>query len=103
MGFQRLICLCLDRQPTDDLINGTMKAWLDAWTVGKVWDRDLDTPRFRAAFVKFSTLPNVAWPVPGDILLLLPPREEFKALPVVASDPERAQRIMDEIAQNLAH
>ena len=78
-----------------------MKAWFDAWTDGKVWDEALDAPRFRKAFIRFSTQPNLAWPVPGDILLLLPPREEFKALPVVASDPERAKRIMDEIARSL--
>ncbi len=78
-----------------------MRAWYDAWTLGKVWDETLDAPRFRKAFIRFSTLPNVAWPLPGDILLLLPPREELKALPVVASDPDRAQRIMDEIARSL--
>lgn len=101
MQFQRLICLCLDRQPTDDLINGTMKAWFDAWTYNKVWDEQRDRPRFREAFVRFTASNIGSWPQPADILALLPPMPEQKALPVKVSDPARAQQYIDNLAKYL--
>lgn len=100
-GFQKLLCLGLERQPAAEMLQGAVLAWHEALTDGKVWDETLDVPRFRRAFIRYGASTNHHWPIPADIVALLPAREELKALPVVASDPERAQRIMDEIARSL--
>lgn len=101
LGFQRLICLCLDRQPTDDLIAGTMEAWYEAWTYRKIWHQERDAPRFREAFVRFSTTQANCWPQPMDIIALLPdppPPAPYIGTPV---DSERSRARMAEIAERL--
>ena len=50
-GFQKLLCLGLDRTPASDLIEGTVMAWAEAITAGRAWDQERDAPRIRAAFV----------------------------------------------------
>lgn len=54
-----------------------------------------DATRFRQAFQTLAKTRR-AWPAPADFVEALPARVELKALPAVASDPERAaQAIQD--------
>ena len=100
-GFQKLICLGLERQPAAEVIEGTVLFWLEVLTDGKVWDETFDAPRFRRAFIRYGSSTAHSWPQPCDILALLPQREEFKALPAKAADPDRASRIIDDLAKHL--
>jgi hypothetical protein len=46
-GFQKLLCLGLDRTPATDLIDGTVMAWHEAITTGRTFDQRRDTNRIR--------------------------------------------------------
>jgi hypothetical protein len=72
-----------------------MKAWYDAFTDGYVWDEQLDVPRFRKAFIRFSKVDTNVWPQPREILALLPDREKFVALPAKPSNTEKTQQMID--------
>jgi hypothetical protein len=94
--------LSLDRTPAAEVIPGTVSAWTEALSFGRMWDEERDTPRIRAAF---ATLARVSrhWPAPADFLAAMPAVDTtFKALPSRASDPERAKRAIAEVASLLA-
>jgi len=78
-----------------------MEAWYEAWTYRKVWDQERDVPRFREAFVRFSTTPTNFWPQPMDIIALLPDPPTFHALPARVEDSERSRAMMKEISERL--
>jgi hypothetical protein len=70
-GFQKLITLSLEHPPAAEVLPGTVLAWLEAITAGRVFDQDRDAPRFRAAFLALATRCR-RWPVPADFLEALP-------------------------------
>lgn len=96
-GIQKLSCLGLDREPAAELAEGTVAAWVEALTLNRHWDEAQDAPRFRKAFSILGQSRST-WPAPKDFLEAMPPREQLKELPSRVSDPERAQRYIDEIA-----
>ena len=100
-GFQKLICLGLDRTPATDLIRGTVMAWHEAITAGRQWDQDRDTPRIREAFVTLARTRR-QWPAPADFLEAIPRYQvNLAALPSKASDPARAAAAIAEARQAL--
>lgn len=99
-GFQKLICLGLERQPAADLIPGTVAAWCEAITRGRCWDETRDRPRLRQAFTTLAAT-RKTWPAPGDLLEALPPAPQLKALPAKPADPERAKRCIAEVRSML--
>lgn len=97
-GFQKLLCLSLERQPAVDLLPGTVMAWAEVIRTGRAFDEALDAPRFRKAFVTLASTRR-SWPAPADFLDALPPRPELKSLPAKAADPEKAKAIIAELAK----
>lgn len=89
-GFQKLICLGLDRQPASELLGGTVMAWVDALNCNRVWDQDRDTPRFREAFRTLAAS-STRWPAPVDFVAALPAHEPQQALPPPVCSPEQAK------------
>lgn len=73
-------------------------AWYRAVTDGRVWDRQLDAPRFRKAFVTLMKNRR-QWPSPADFMDAMPPREQLALTkqPIKAS-PERAAQAAAELA-----
>ncbi len=101
-GFQKLLCLSLDRTPATDLIQGTVAAWIEALTANRVWDESRDTPRIRQAFTTLIQTRRT-WPSPADFNDALPSiRQELKALPRRAADPAKVKAAIEEIAEFLS-
>lgn len=100
-GLSVLLCLGLDRTPASDLIAGTAMAWTRALADGRVWERGLDAPRFRAAFLRLSKNRR-SWPAPADFLEAIPPRNTLAITkqPIKAA-PDRARRAALELADLL--
>lgn len=72
--------------------------WAEALTDGRVWDEELDGPRFRKAFVKLSHIRRT-WPAPADFLEALPPREQLALTKQpIKANPDRAARAARELA-----
>lgn len=72
-GLQKLILLSLERAPALDVLSrGTLPAWVEAITDGRVYEEQRDAPRFKAAF---RTLQGRCkhWPAPRDLLEAMPP------------------------------
>ena len=97
-GLQRLACLSLDRTPAAEMLPGTAQAWIAALTHGKAWDRDLDTPRIRHAFVVVSATAR-RWPAPAEFLEAVPRHREQLALTKqhIPADPAKAEAAIAEI------
>lgn len=74
-GFQKLLCLGLDRTPATDLIDGTVLAWQEAITTGRTFDQQRDAARIRMAFVTLATT-RESWPQPKHFLDALPRIEQ---------------------------
>lgn len=85
------------------MIAGTAMAWYRAVTDGRVWDRQLDAPRFRKAFVTLMKNRR-QWPSPADFMDAMPPREQLALTkqPITAApeSPEMKRRF-DEIGRLL--
>ncbi|UNK43442.1 hypothetical protein MNO14_04990 [Luteimonas sp. S4-F44] len=100
-GLSKLLCLGLDRVPAADLIEGTAATWGQALTLGKQWDRELDAPRFRHAFIALAARQKT-WPAPADFVEHLPPRRQLVLTKQhIPADPERTAVAVDEIAKML--
>lgn len=100
-GLKRLMCLGLERTPAAEVITLTAAVWLESLTERRVWDADLDAPRFRAAFrVLCST--RRAWPVPQDLIDAMPPRDQLALTKQpIPADPERAAAAIAEVTAML--
>lgn len=73
-------------------------AWHRAVTDGRVWDRQLDTPRFRKAFVTLMKNRR-QWPSPADFMDAIPPREQLALTKQpIKANPERAAQAAAELA-----
>lgn len=90
-GFQKLICLGLDRQPASELLGGTVMAWVEALNHNRVWDEDRDRPRFQAAFRTIAANER-QWPSPQKFVESLPAHQPQQALPPPVCDPIKAQQ-----------
>lgn len=101
-GFQKLLCLGLERTPASDLIEGTVMTWCEVLTVGLVWDQERDTPRIRAAFTTLAAT-RTTWPLPRDFIDALPRVERKLALPSKPADPAKVERLIRELAEELRH
>lgn len=88
----------MDRQPANELITGTIQAWVEVITDGREFDQELDAPRFQKAF---RTLAGCSrWPLPKDFLEALPDREQLQiARESRKADPERAAQAVAQIAE----
>jgi len=72
-------------------------AWYRAVTDGRVWDRQLDTPRFRKAFVTLMKNRR-QWPSPADFMDAMPPREQLALTKQpIKANPERAAQAAAEL------
>ena len=100
-GFQKLLCLSLDRTPAGEVIPGTAQAWFEALTFGREWDRQRDTPRIRRAFVTLAQTQRM-WPAPRDFIEALPPAPAPKLIARGMGDPEVAAKALGEIGEILA-
>jgi hypothetical protein len=90
MGLSKLLCLRLDGSPSEDMIEGTVAAWLEALTHNRVWDEQRDVPRIRESFKRLArTLER--WPAPVKLTENLPDVETKLALP--------AKVVSDEVAK----
>lgn len=79
--------------------------WYRAVTDERVWDQQLDTPRFRKAFVNLMKNRR-QWPSPADFIEAMPPREQLvltKQPITSAPDSPEMRRRFDEIGQILSN
>ena len=80
-GLQRLVALALPHTPPAETIEGTARAWADAfWHAPLAWDRDSDAPRIAAAFRGIGHR-LARFPTPKAILKAMPARPLLPALP----------------------
>lgn len=100
-GFQKLLCLGLDRTPATDLIDGTVMAWQEAITNGRTFEQQRDTGRIRAAFVTLATT-RESWPQPKHFLDALPRMEQAAlAYETKPATPEQAAAALARIREML--
>ena len=72
--------------------------WHRAVTDDRVWDQQLDTPRFRKAFTNLIKNRR-QWPSPADFMEAMPPREQLALTKQpIKADPDRAARAAVELA-----
>lgn len=101
MGLSKLLCLRLAGCPSEEMIEGTVAAWLDAMTFNRVWDEERDAPRIRYAFRALGAT-ETEWPTPHDLIRNLPPVEQLPALPARAVSDEVAQENIRKIRAMLS-
>lgn len=70
-GFQKLLCLGMERQPAAEVLPGTVAAWMEALQHRLAWDQVRDAPRIRKAFVTMAATRRT-WPQPMDLVEALP-------------------------------
>jgi hypothetical protein len=100
-GLSKLLCLGLDRTPASDMIEGTAMMWVESLSDGRVWDQQLDAPRFRKAFVILART-RTSWPAPVHFLEAIPPREQLALTKQpIPADPERAAAAIAEVERML--
>lgn len=88
--MQKLILLSLDRAPAlDVLTRGTLPAWVEAITEGRVFEEQRDAPRFKAAFRALQGRCK-SWPAPRDLLDAMPPLPGEPRHRRLTSDESRA-------------
>lgn len=101
-GFQKLLCLSLERTPATDLIDGTVMAWQEAVTDGRTWEQGRDAARIAQAFVTMGRTRRT-WPAPADFLDALPRVEQAAiAYEVKPASPEQAKAALAKIRAMLA-
>lgn len=98
-GFQKLLCLGLERTPATDLIEGTVMTWHEALTISRKWEAQRDQPRIRKAFVTLAAS-RTSWPAIPHFLDALPPVEQgqlgYDVKPVSRAEAEsRMAEIME--------
>lgn len=98
-GLQIMTSLALPGAPPAETIEGTARAWADAfWHAPKAWDQDLDAPRIAAAFRMIGHRLD-RFPVPKAILEAMPPRPPQPALPGPEISEEQRCANLRRIAQ----
>ena len=102
-GLQKLHLLSLDRTPGADVIAGTAQAWCEAIEEEHSFDRELDAPRIRKAFVRLAGTID-RWPSPSLFLTTLRsvPRDQLALTKqAIPADPERAAAAIAEVTAML--
>ena len=98
-GLQRLVLLALPGTPAAETIEGTARAWADAfWHAPPAWDRDLDAPRIAAAFRSIGHRLE-RFPTPRAILEAMPPRPSQPTLPEPEISEAQRRKNLRRIAQ----
>ena len=98
-GFQKLLCLSMDRTPAQELIMGTVEAWYEALTFNRVWYEERDIPRIRESFNTIMRTKKY-WPTPAEFMECIPAiRDNWNALPAkIFTDAERLSNL-DKLAE----
>lgn len=100
-GFQKLLCLGLERTPAEAVIEGTAMTWREALTTGKDWDEGRDRLRFQRAFITLARTRRT-WPTPADFIEALPPPDQnIVALPRPKADDAKVREIFSGLAKSL--
>ena len=100
-GLSRLLCLGLERTPAADMIEGTAAMWVQAVTHGRAFDRNLDAPRFRNAFVTMAAT-RTTWPAPLHFIEAMPRRDQLALTKQhVPADPAIAAAAIAEVTEML--
>jgi hypothetical protein len=74
---------------------------LEAITEGRIFDQELDAPRFKRAFAILCRDCR-QWPLPSSLLEAMPPREQLAITKQpIKANPERAERAAQELASLL--
>lgn len=98
-GLQRMIALSLPGTPAAETVEGTARAWADAfWHAPKAWDQDLDAPRIDAAFRTIACQLE-RLPTPKAVMEAMPKRPEPKKLPEPPISEEQWQENLKRIAE----
>lgn len=88
----------LERTPAAEVIQLTAAVWLETVTHNRVWDQELDAPRFRRAFASLCQQ-RTSWPPPSALLEAMPPRDQL----ALAKQPIKAsQAAVDKACAELA-
>ena len=95
IGFQKLMCLSMERQPASEIITGTAQVWVETLTDGRSWDQQRDRQRIRSAFVTLART-HTTWPQPKHFLEALPKAEPLRAIPSKPANPQRAQHHIEQ-------
>ena len=101
-GLMQLMCLGLPWSPPGDMMQGTLMAWSAAVRHNRVWDQQMDGPRFHAAFLTLMAECE-QWPTPKQFVQSMPPRPELKALPPKPVDQAKVQKMIDELGDALRY
>lgn len=102
-GLQKLILVNLDHAPAFDVLSkGTLPAWVEAITNGRVYDEVVDAPRFREAFRKLMAQ-STSWPKPKQFLEAMPLTAKFRAPTPIEDEARRelGMRKLTEIARKM--
>lgn len=76
-------------------------AWREVLTDGRAWDEARDRDRIRKAFITLARTRR-QWPAPVDFLEALPRYiPELTALPSKPTDPDKARRVIADLAAEL--
>lgn len=95
-GLKVLVALSLPGEPALDLMPATKRLWIHLlWHCGKAWCED-DAGRILEAFTRLATRIE-RWPAPKQLLEVLPPRPQPKAITAPAADPKEAKRHLAEL------
>ncbi|WP_258954370.1 hypothetical protein [Stenotrophomonas indicatrix] len=74
---------------------------MEAITEGRIFDQELDAPRFKRAFAILCRDCR-QWPLPSSLLEAMPPREQLAITKQpIKANPERAERAAQELASLL--
>lgn len=100
-GLSRLLCLGLERTPASDMIEGTAAMWVQAVTHDRAFDRGLDAPRFRHAFVTLAAT-RTTWPAPMHFIEAMPRRDQLALTKQhIPADPAKAAAAIAEVSEIL--
>lgn len=102
-GIQALLALRLKGSPSMETIPATANMWVTAIKTRPIaWDKKLDTPRIRKAFVDLAaTAEN--WPSPAAFISKLQPREYQNRLaaPVQNTMSDSTRKMVDALLTKL--
>lgn len=101
-GLQRLMALRLPGSPSEDMVVGTARVWLEAISFNRVLERERDSFRLRTAFTLLCRDCR-QWPAPADLISRLPLIEvpNYRALPVPEQRRAAQRAAATEVCQGL--
>ena len=101
-GLQRLMLLALQGTPAAETIEGTARAWADAfWCRNIGWDQALDAPRIALAFRSIAGQLD-RFPTPKAVLQAMPERKQPLRLPDLPPTREERQANRKRLADFIA-